>query len=169
MTRPLPRLTGLADGLAPEERRYDDQTDHRLAPPASGSPASRVQRELSGCGRDRTSSRNACTLVLFTSTAGRSRTDGLCDKFRDVLSVLARVDLGRHLSVTVRATLLDRVEHELLVRREVVEVRPDRCDGVRRLERVAEPAAAPEQRLAALLGRREVRHLRMRNVVVVLV
>src|SRR4051794_8640892 len=169
MTRPLPRLTGLADGLAPEERRYDDWTDHRFAPPACGSPASRVQRELSGCGRDRTSSGNACTLALFTSTAGRSRSDGLCDEFRHVLGVLARVDLGRHLSVAVRTTALDRVQHELLVRREVVEVRADRRDGVRRLERVAEPAAAPEQRLPALLRRREVCHLRMRNVVVVLV
>src|SRR3954451_24247867 len=147
MTRPLPRLTGLADGLAPEERRYDDRTDHRLAPRASGSPASRVQRELSGCGRNRTSHRNACTLVLSTSTPGRSRANGLRDELRDVLRVLARVDLRRHLTVAVRPTLIDRIEHQLFVRRKLIEVRPHASHRIRRLQRVAQTTAPAEQRL----------------------
>src|SRR3954454_21932062 len=98
LTVPLP----LADGvellrLAPEERRYDNRTEF-----------------------DRTSGRSTCTLVLFTSTAGRLvRAHGLCDKFRHIRRVFARVDLGGHLTVPVRATLQDRVENELLVGREL--------------------------------------------------
>src|SRR3954454_22890611 len=165
MTRPLPRLTGLADGLAPEERRYDDRTDHRLAPPASGSPASRVQRELSGCGRNRTSAETPAPLVLSTSTAGRSGlSDGLGDEFRHVRRVLTRVDLGRHLTVAVRATLVDRVEHQLLARSQLVEGGTDLRDRIRGLQRVTKPAATPEQRLPVHLLLRQTGDLRGRRV-----
>src|SRR4051812_18154974 len=115
LTRPLP----LADGvelqrLAPEERRYDNRTEF-----------------------DRTSDRSACTLVLFTSTAGRlRRAHGLCDKFGHVLRVLARVELGSHLTVSVRAALEDGVEHELLVRSELIQVGAHSRHRVGRLERV---------------------------------
>src|SRR5919199_5484128 len=36
--RPLLRLTGLADGLEPDERRYGDLDGRRFAPPAVGPP-----------------------------------------------------------------------------------------------------------------------------------
>src|SRR4051812_44065072 len=127
LTRPLP----LADGvepfkLAPEERRYDNRTEF-----------------------DRTSGRGTCTPVLFTSTAGRLvSAHGLCDKFRYVFRVLARVDLGRHLTVAVRATLVDGIENELLVGRELVQVRTHPSDGVGRLERVTQTTATSEQLLA---------------------
>src|SRR3954464_426913 len=101
LTRPLL----LADGVEPCGSRqksgaYDNRTEF-----------------------DRTSDRSACTLVLFTSTAGRlRRAHGLCDKFGHVLRVLARVELGSHLTVSVRAALEDGVEHELLVRSELIQV-----------------------------------------------
>src|SRR3954452_610748 len=168
MTRPLPRLKGLADGLAPEERRYDGRADHRFAPRAVGPPLPVSNGNSADARRDRTSAESACTLVLFTSTAGRiGRAHGLCDKFRDVRGVLAGVDVRRHLTIAVRTALEDRVEDELLVRRQLIQVRTDPRDGVGRLERVAEPTTATEELLPVLLLCGETGHLRVRDVVLV--
>src|SRR4051794_21252427 len=94
--------------------------------------------------------RNACTLVSFTASPGRltSGACGLCDKSRHVLRVGAAVDLRRHLPVALRTALVDGVQHERIRGLQVVQVRADPRDGVGRLERVAEAAAAPEQLLA---------------------
>src|SRR4051812_35511961 len=147
--RPLPRLTGLADGLAPEERRYDDR-------PTIDSPHLQwVPRFPRPTGTQRMRSRsyqrpNACTLVAFTASAGRltAGAGGLCDKFRDVLGVLAAVDLGRHLPIALRAALRDRVLDQRQRRLQIIEVRADLRDGIRRLERVTQRTAPAEQLLA---------------------
>src|SRR6187200_966715 len=51
------------------------------------------------------------------------------DEVRDVLSVLAVDEPGRHLAIAPRATLLDRVEDQRLRRRELVEVRAHAAHG----------------------------------------
>ena len=49
---------------------------------------------------------HACAFYINRRTELARLPDGLCDEFRNVLGVLARVDLGRHLAVALERPLL---------------------------------------------------------------
>src|SRR3954447_14471494 len=124
--RPLPGLTGLADGLAPERAALNGLTWPRLAPTALGPPLP-VSYGNSADASKATSPQKHLRARRFTGAVGRTgepaacedrppplrgrdparweesrtgsaagRADGLRDVRRDVLGVLARVDAGRH-------------------------------------------------------------------------
>ena len=89
----------------------------------------------------------------------RSVTGDGGDECRDVLRILAVGEPRGHLAAALRASLLDRVQDERLLALgieaadELVEVRPDLSDGVRRRQRVTRRAALGEDVAPALLGR----------------
>src|SRR4051812_41518222 len=171
-------LTGLADGLAPDERRYAKAIRPTcLGPPLPGSSGDSavVPRRIV------TRAKNPARLRTYDKPHGRNRArgllrglllarlaDGLGHERRDVVGVLALDQVGRHLAVAAGAAVVDGVEDEVLRRPQLVEVRTDLGDRVGGLERVAGAAALPEQLAPVLLGGGQVRHVRRREVVAVL-
>ena len=133
-------LTGLADGLAPDDRRYAESDSPHLP----GSPAPRIFRGLSGCAAPhRNKGGNPASERTYDKPHGRNQrphvagspyfprsADGLGDVGRHVLGVLALHEVGGHLAVAPRAAILDGVEDEALGRAQVVEVRAHLGDGV---------------------------------------
>src|SRR5918996_4064786 len=168
-----------------EERRYaSGRAERRFAPSALGPPLpvcfAGTQRSgayvntCSGGTRKRPCNVRKCTFGPRRSAAAGlarratrllRRADGLGDEVGDVLGVLARVQPARHLPVPAGAAVLDRVEHERLVRADLVETRADGGDRVRRLERVAVRAAQAEQLATVLLGLVEVGDVGLGDVV----
>ena len=95
-----------------------------------------------------------CAVCYLDDDVGLA--DGLGHERGDVIGVLALDEVGRHLAVAAGAPVVDRVEHEVLGRPQVVEVGPDLGDRVGGLQRVAVAAALAEQLTPVLLRRREV-------------
>src|SRR3954453_11319138 len=169
-------LTGLADGLAP-----DCSATRSDSPHLHGSPAPRTLQGLSGVPRRIVTRRkypaSAHTYVIphgrnFLCGELLGRRGGLADGLRhergDVIRVLPLDQIGRHLAVALGAPVVDRVEHQVLGRPQVVEVGPDLGDRAGGLERVAVAAAFTEQLTPVLLGLGEVGDIGGGDVVAVL-
>src|SRR5687768_106645 len=71
--------------------------------------------------------------------------DGLRDEGGDVFCVLTLDEVGGHLAVAASASVLDRVEHEVLRWAQLVEIWTDPRRRLRRRQRVAVPAALAEE------------------------